>query len=48
MTTAATPCAGCPSPILAGAIGECVAGDGPARSTDPEGRVRHPTCEARG
>ena len=29
----------------AGAIGECVAGDGPARSTDPEGRVRHPTCE---
>lgn len=28
-----------------GAIGECVAGDGPARSIDPEGRVRHPTCE---
>lgn len=32
----------------AGAIGECVAGDGPARSTDPEGRVRHPTCEVPG
>ena len=30
---------------FAGAVGECVAGDGPARSVDPEGRVRHPTCE---
>lgn len=27
------------------AIGECVAGDGPCRSIDPEGRVRHPGCE---
>ena len=45
---AGTPCAGCPSPILAGAPRQCVAGDGPARSTDSEGRVRHPTCEVRG
>ncbi len=30
------------------ALGECVAGDGPCRSVDPEGRLRHPNCGVEG